>query len=202
MATAKKGRRFRVRKVHGNSVIYVRCGIGLVNAAAAAAAQQMLDVFKITRVVHFGIVGNASNSMSIGDVTIPKQFVNTGLWNWLLGHMGYSTEQFFLESGKPNNPQSLLWAEINPCMRGECLLKKPKLVLGLKGSTANTCVDNAAYRTSLSNGFSVIVIRGLSDLAGATDQNLIVVFGPLAALNVAKAEIQFVKILPGHVSQM
>ncbi|KAL7252816.1 hypothetical protein ACSBR1_007388 [Camellia fascicularis] len=142
-----KGRRFRVGKVHGKSVMYVRCGIGLVNAAAAAAAQQMLDVFKIIRVVHFCIAGNANNSKSIGDVTIPKQFVNCGLWDWLkpngtlgtsdkahlefgnynlpkgeakgeevnneLGRMGYSTEQFFSESGKPNNPQSLLWAEIN-----------------------------------------------------------------------------------------
>ncbi|CAL5363410.1 unnamed protein product [Camellia sinensis] len=238
----------------------------------------MLDVFKIIRVVQFRIAGNANNSKFIGDVTIPKQYFNCGLWDWLkpngtlgtsdkghlefgnynlpkgeakgegevnneLGRMGYSTEQFFSESGKPNNPQSLLWAEINSnllkfasnleespnaksislycvvwcgfylqlirqkqleqgmeleqCLNSsECLPKKPKLVLGLKGSTPNT------FMTSLSNGFPVIVIRGLSDLAWATDQNLIVVFGPLAALNVAKAEIQFVKILPGYASQM
>ncbi|KAF5959347.1 hypothetical protein HYC85_000556 [Camellia sinensis] len=225
-----RGRRFRVGKVRGKSVIYVRWGIGLVNAAAAAAAQQMLDVFKIIRVVHFRIAGNANNSKSIGDVTIPKQYFNCGLWDWLLddcgkkpngtlgtsdkahlefgnynlpkgeakgegevnnelGRMGYSTEQFFSESGKPNNPQSLLWAEINfnllkfasnleespnaksislycvgmeleQCLNSsECLPKKPKLVLGLKGSTPNTCVDNAACRAFLFKTFHLLIWR-------------------------------------------
>lgn len=51
---------------------------------AAAATQQMLDVFDISGIVHFGIAGNANNSMSIGDVIIPKQFIHTGLWDWMV----------------------------------------------------------------------------------------------------------------------
>ena len=51
---------------------------------AAAATQQMLDLFNITGIVHFGVSGNLNDSMSIGDVTIPKQFADTGLWNWLV----------------------------------------------------------------------------------------------------------------------
>lgn len=43
----------------------------------------------------------------------------------------------------------------------------------------------------------MIVIRGLSDLAGAQrGKNVIDLFGPLAALNTANVVIQFVKSLP------
>ncbi|KAL7215268.1 hypothetical protein ACSBR1_027434 [Camellia fascicularis] len=253
------GRRFRVGKLHGKKVIYVRCGVGMMNAAATT--QQMLDLFDITGIVHFGIAGNVNNSMSIGDVTIPKQFAHTGIWDWLklngtlgtndvadlkigsynvpkmqginlLGQIGYSYEEFFSESGKPDTAQPLLWLqitrkwlqfaaslegmELEQCVNSSvCLPQKPKLVVGLRGSTANIFVDNAAYRdflfntfqvssadmesaavvmTSKSNGYPVIVIRGLSNLAGGQPgQNSIDILGPLAALNAAKAVIQFVK---------
>ncbi|KAK9283071.1 hypothetical protein L1049_011300 [Liquidambar formosana] len=259
------GRRFRIGKIHGKRVIYVRCGVGMVNAAAAT--QQMLDLFDVIGIVHFGIAGNANNSMSIGDVTIPSQVAHTGIWDWLkpnetlapshvahldfgnynapkgkeinqLGRIGYSHEQFFSESGEPNTARPLFWAQISQhwlqlaanleameliqCVNSSlCLPQKPKLVVGLRASTANIFVDNAAYRdflirtfqissvdmesaavvTSLSNGFPVIVIRGLSDLAGGQPgKNSIQVFGPLAALNAAKAVIQFIKSLPGNAS--
>lgn len=51
---------------------------------AAATTQQLLDMFNIVGIIHFGIAGNANDSMSIGDVTIPAKFVNTGLWDWLV----------------------------------------------------------------------------------------------------------------------
>ncbi|KAL6328269.1 hypothetical protein AAG906_034412 [Vitis piasezkii] len=260
------GRRFRIGKVHGRKVIYVRCGVGMVNAAAAT--QQMLDLFDIMGIVHFGIAGNANNSMSIGDVTIPKQFAHTGIWDWLkpngilpsddvahldigsynvpkggvnlLGRIGYSYEQFFSETGKPDAAQPLVWAkisqrwlrlaaklegmELQQCVNSSnCLPQKPKLVVGLRGSTSNIFVDNAAYRdflfqtfhvssvdmesaavamTTLSNGFPVIVIRGLSDLAGGqAGQNSIRIFGPLAALNAAKVVVQFIRTLSDDLSQ-
>lgn len=132
-----------------------------------------------------------------------------------------------------------------------CLPQKPQLVVGLRGSTANIFVDNAAYsdflfqtfrvssvdmessavvmvsisyscmihftkkkkknsfsptkvanklwwfwQTSLSNGFPVIVIRGLSDLAGGqSGHNSIDTFGSLAAINACKVVVQFIKQL-------
>lgn len=69
-------------KINGKKVVFVRCGVGMTNAAAAT--QQMLDLFDVTGIVHFGISGNLNDSMSIGDVTIAKQFAHTGLWNWLV----------------------------------------------------------------------------------------------------------------------
>ncbi|KAK4835829.1 hypothetical protein QYF36_015056 [Acer negundo] len=255
------GRRFFVGKVNGTKAIFVKCGVGPVNAAATT--QQLLDHFDLKGIIHFGIAGNVNNSMSIGDVSIPKQLADTGKWDWLnpnatwdpsiyvaeldfvnynepyfngsnnlLGHLGYETEQFFSESGDPNTPQLLLWAqvsedwlqvaatnlegiELEQCLNSSlCLPEKPKLVVGLSGSTANMFVDNAAYRdflfhnfnvtsadmessavvmTSLSNGLPVIVIRGLSDLAGRqSGKNAYATFGPLAARNTAKAVVEFI----------
>ncbi|KAH7547805.1 hypothetical protein ACOSQ2_033310 [Xanthoceras sorbifolium] len=252
------GRRFWVGKVNGKKVICVRCGDGMVNAAATT--QQMADLFDVKGIVHFGIAGNVNSSMSIGDVTIPKQFADTGLWDWLnpnatldssyvgelefesynvpncngsnlLGRLGYDSEQFYSESGDPNTPQSLLWAQVSKdwlqvaaslegmelerCVNSTlCLQEKPKLVVGLSGSTSNIFVDNGAYSdflfhtfkvssadmessavvmTSLSNGLAVIVIRGLSDLAGRQKgHNSHETFGSLAAHNSAKALVQFI----------
>ncbi|KAJ4720670.1 bark storage protein A-like [Melia azedarach] len=193
------GRRFRLGKINGKKVIYVRCGVGMVNAAAAT--QQMLDLFDITGIIHFGIAGNVNNSMSIGDVTIPKQFAHTGIWDWLnpnakldpnyvahldiesynipkghgsnlLGHIGYNSEQYFSESGDPDSAKPLLWAPISEhwlqvaanlqgitleqCVNSTlCLPEKPKLVVGLRGSTANIFIDNAAYRNFLFKGHGI-----------------------------------------------
>ncbi|KAG6677505.1 hypothetical protein I3843_14G029600 [Carya illinoinensis] len=245
---------------------------------AAAATQQMLDLFDIKGIVHFGIAGNVNDSLSIGDVTIPKQFAHTGIWSWLnpsapsipdavahldvarynvpkgeganlLGSFAYHSEQFFSELGKPNTARPLVWAqtsqqwldlaanlegmELQQCVNSSlCLPKKPKLVVGLRGSSANIFVDNAAYRdflirnfgvssvdmesaavvmkttnragdftfsfqTSLSNGFPVVVIRGLSDMAGGqSGENAIQIFGSLAAQNAVKVVVQFIKTLP------
>ncbi|KAM6584313.1 hypothetical protein CsatB_011315 [Cannabis sativa] len=254
------GRRFRVGNVYGKRVIYVKCGVGLINAAATT--QQMLDVFNMRGIIHFGIAGNINDSMSIGDVTIPKEFADTGIWDWLnpnatvdstdiagldvknynvpeggenlLGHIGFNFEQFYSNSGKPNTAQPMVWAQVNQhwlhvasklegmelkqCVNSTlCLEKKPKLVVGLRGSTSNIFVDNAAYRdflfqtfqvsssdmesfavvmTSLSNGFPVLVIRGLSDIAGGQEgTNTIELFGSLAALNTANSVIRFLKEL-------
>ncbi|XP_034929415.1 bark storage protein A isoform X2 [Populus alba] len=262
------GRRYRVGKINGKKVVFVRCGVGMTNAAAAT--QQMLDLFDVTGIVHFGISGNLNDSMSIGDVTIAKQFAHTGLWNWLnpngtmdpadvaylevgsynvpegdgvnlLGQIGYSTEQLFSVSREPNTAVSLWWMEVSQqwlqlarslegmelerCVNSSlCLPEKPKLVVGLNGATSNIFLDNAAYRdflfqtfevsssdmessavvmTCLSNGFPVIVIRGLSDLAGAeSGDNAIHTFGSLAALNAAEAVLEFISKLPGYNSPL
>nr|BAH56816.1 AT4G24350 [Arabidopsis thaliana] len=104
----------------------------------AAATQQMIDVFNVKGIVHFGIAGNMNNSMSIGDVSIPKQITNAGLWDWLnpdkvkgvediayldvgnynvpkgdgdneLGSIGYNYEQLYSVTGHINAPQNVFW---------------------------------------------------------------------------------------------
>ncbi|KAJ8759192.1 hypothetical protein K2173_004199 [Erythroxylum novogranatense] len=231
---------------------------------AAAATQQMLDVFDMKGIVHFGIAGYSNSSMSIGDVSIPKQVAHTGIWDWLnpddvlpsndvahldfgsynvpkgdgvnlLGRIGYSNEQLFSVSGKANTETEIFWLQISHewlqfsaglegmelerCVNSSlCLPQQPKVVVGLKGSTANIFMDNAAHRdflyqtfavssvdmessavvmTSLSNGYPVIVIRGLSDFVGSQKgRNTFHTYRSLAALNAAKVVVQFIAKLP------
>ncbi|KAL8533241.1 hypothetical protein ACS0TY_009573 [Phlomoides rotata] len=257
------GRRFRVGKVEGKKVIYLRCGVGMVNAAAAT--QQMVDLFDVYGLIHFGVSGNTNSSLSIGDVIIPKEFANTGLWDWLkpnatvsstivakldvenynmpkggnnsLGRIANRPEQFYSEAGVPNTFQQKVWFQVTSkwlqlattlqgmqleqCVNSSiCLDDMPKVVVGLKGCTANIFLDNGAYRdflfqtfgvsssdmestavlmTSLSNDFPIIVFRGLSDLAGGQNgTNVIDLFQSLASSNVAKVVLQFIKLLSAH----
>jgi len=54
----------------------------------------------------------------------------------------------------------------------------------------------------LSNGIPVIVIRGMSDLAGGqSGENAMDTYGSLAALNTAKAVLKFISKLPGYNSR-
>lgn len=69
--------------------------------------------------------------------------------------------------------------------------ENPKLNVGLA----------LGMQTSVSNGYRILVIRGLSDLAGGqSGHNAIQTFGSLAARNTAKVVVQFLKELkPWHL---
>ena len=49
---------------------------------AGITTQLLLDFFRIRGVVNYGIAGNANDALNIGDITIPKYWAHTGLWNW------------------------------------------------------------------------------------------------------------------------
>ncbi|KAG6498728.1 hypothetical protein ZIOFF_038450 [Zingiber officinale] len=49
---------------------------------AGISTQLLLTLFDVKGVVHFGIAGNANSDLQIGDVTIPRRWAHTGLWNW------------------------------------------------------------------------------------------------------------------------
>ncbi|KAH9328921.1 hypothetical protein KI387_001029 [Taxus chinensis] len=194
------GRRYRIGTIYGKRVIYVRCGIGILNAGVTT--QLLADLFNIVGVVHFGIAGNANNSLSIGDVTVPKYVAHTGVLEWLkangkeeankvgdlkvgdydvpqgkktnrLGKISYVPEEFYRETGKPNIPEDLFWAETSldwfehasklleglklvSCLnKTACLPRPAKMVYGQRASTADIFVDNGAYREFLVRHFHV-----------------------------------------------
>lgn len=193
------GRRYRIGTIYGKKVVYVRCGVGMLNAGVTT--QTLADLFNIVGVVHFGIAGNANNSLSIGDVTVPKYVGHTGLWEWLkingkedpdnigklnvgdynvpqgkrtnlLGKITYETEEFYSESGKPDTPEELLWAETSSdwfkianklkglklvsCLnKTACLPRPANIVFGHRASSANIFVDNGSYREFLVRHFHV-----------------------------------------------
>ncbi|KAH9323720.1 hypothetical protein KI387_018359, partial [Taxus chinensis] len=193
-------RRYRIGTIYGKRVIYVRCGFGILNAGVTT--QTLADLFNIVGVVHFGIAGNANNSLSIGDVTIPKYVAHTGVWEWLkandqeeankvgdlnvgdfnvpqgkeinlLGKISYVPAEFYSETGKPNIPEDLLWAETSldwfehaskllkglklvSCLnKTVCLPRPAKMVYGQRASSADIFVDNGAYREFLVRHFHV-----------------------------------------------
>ncbi|GLJ53348.1 hypothetical protein SUGI_1137530 [Cryptomeria japonica] len=61
-------------------VIVVMTGLGMTNAGITT--QLLLTLFRVKGVVHYGIAGNGNSDYHIGDVTIPRQWAHTGLWNW------------------------------------------------------------------------------------------------------------------------
>ncbi|KAH0935751.1 hypothetical protein HID58_012868, partial [Brassica napus] len=74
------GRRFRFGKISNQRVVIVMTGLGMVNAGVAT--QLLVSLFRLKGVLHYGIAGNADVNLEIGDVTIPKYWAHSGLWNW------------------------------------------------------------------------------------------------------------------------
>jgi nucleoside phosphorylase len=74
------GRRFHFGTIEGTKVIAVMCGLAMLNSGITT--QQLLDFFYVTRVIVFGIAGNANPNLSVGDTTVAKYWAHTGLWNW------------------------------------------------------------------------------------------------------------------------
>ncbi|KAF6164447.1 hypothetical protein GIB67_025273, partial [Kingdonia uniflora] len=186
------GRRFRFGTIEGKNVILVMTGLAMINAGITT--QLLLSLFDIDGVVHYGIAGNANPSLNIGDVTIPKYWSHTALWNW----------------------QAL---KLEGCLNSTtCLSHEPKVVTVDRGASASIFLDNAAYRSFIYNKFNVspvdmesasvaliclqqrvpfIAIRALSDLAGggSAESNEANIFISLATNNSVTVVIEFIKNL-------
>ncbi|KAI5069159.1 hypothetical protein GOP47_0015460 [Adiantum capillus-veneris] len=74
------GRRFHVGEVAGRRVLAVMTGLGMLNTGITT--QLLLTYFDISGVLHYGIAGNADDELNIGDITIPRYWAHTGLWEW------------------------------------------------------------------------------------------------------------------------
>ncbi|KAH7538437.1 hypothetical protein FEM48_Zijuj03G0199300 [Ziziphus jujuba var. spinosa] len=157
-------------------------------------------------IVHYGIAESSNDSLSLGDVSVPNYVPFTSSWKWkefksrkgkypelkfgdfnfptkgdnLLGKIEFTSEELY-SSGKPMQE---LQQYVNET---DFLPETPQVIFGLRVSTADIYLDNAAYReflfkvfkvstvdeesaavvmTCLSNGVPSIVFRGISDLAG------------------------------------
>lgn len=244
------GRIFHIGRIRDVDVIYVMSGQRRLNAGITV--QILLDVFDIWGIVHYGIAGSANDSMSFGDVSIPKFVAFTGSWKWTKTEKekGESTELSFGAFNFPKEGKNLLskvlfkpeemysvnksmeevfWLQVNPtwfqlaeqlkdlvlqqCVNETyCLPETPKVVCGLKASTADVFVDNAAYRTflfkelevstvdeesaavmmtAMSLGVPVAVFRGVSDLAGGEDK-VSTSLSHLASKNALKVALEFI----------
>eukprot|EP00250_Pteridium_aquilinum_P034761 c8061_g1_i1 orf=108-1148(+) len=104
-----------------------------------------------------------------------------------------------------------------------CLSQAPQVVTVNRGASANTFLDNAAYRsflhdhfnvstfdeesasvalTCLTNNVSFIAFRALSDLAGGSNStNEVNIFLNLASINAVVVLVQFIQILSDSIGQ-
>lgn len=157
----------------------------------------------------------------------------------LLGKIEFTPQQVY-SSGKPM--RELFWLPIEPtwftlaynqlqdlklqqCVNETyCLLEIPKVVYGLKASSADVFVNNAAYRqflfssfnistvdeessaivmTSITNGVPCIVFRGVSDMAGGKRKFESVGSGSLytlASVNALTVAIEFIALFSSAIS--
>ncbi|KAI4380019.1 hypothetical protein MLD38_006254 [Melastoma candidum] len=74
------GRRFRFGRLENKKVIIVMTGLSMLNAGVTT--ELLVTLFKVEGVLHYGIAGNANPDLEIGDVTIPRYWAHSGLWNW------------------------------------------------------------------------------------------------------------------------
>ena len=49
---------------------------------AAVTVQTLIDVFGVSGIVHYGTAGSSNDSLSFGDVSVPKLVAYTGAWTW------------------------------------------------------------------------------------------------------------------------
>jgi adenosylhomocysteine nucleosidase len=109
--------------------------------------------------------------------------------------------------------RSLQGVEFSSCHAGQCLARKPKLMIGGNGVSGQAFVDNAAFRhytfqtfganvldmesaavgmVAYSNAVPYIVFRSLSDLAGGGEgENQMTTFMGIAADNSARVMLAF-----------
>ncbi|KAG2608920.1 hypothetical protein PVAP13_4KG005600 [Panicum virgatum] len=242
------GRRFHIGSIRGVNVIYALTGQRRLNAAVTV--QTLIDVFSVSGIVHYGTAGSSNDSMSFGDVSVPKLVAYTGAWTWkfrspkessaelsfgeyntpnggenLLGSLKFRNEELY-SVGKPMEevfwlPVDSAWFKIaeqlkvklERCNDTFCLPTTPQVVYGLKGSSADMFLDNAEYRkflfkefgvstvdeesaavvmTTTSPGVPVIVIRGVSDLAGGEPTWSSTSLMNLASINALKVAVEFI----------
>ncbi|XP_024045043.1 bark storage protein A [Citrus clementina] len=107
--------------------------------------------------------------------------------------------------------------ELRRCLNDTyCLPETPKVIVGLRGSTADIFLDNAAYReflfkqfnvstvdeesaaivmACLSNAVPSIVFRGVSDLGGGSDRLLSISRISLASVNALRVAAEFIALI-------
>lgn len=73
-STTHAGLEFFEGTLHGQPVVVVRSGIGMVNSAACT--QILIDKFNVDAVINTGVAGSLDAKMDIGDVLIAESAVN------------------------------------------------------------------------------------------------------------------------------
>lgn len=188
--------------------------VGVPHSFAFTSSWKWLD---------FGSTETSEKELKFGTFNLPQPGEN------LLERIQFTPVQLF-SNGK--DMQELFWfpvdahwynlatqlqgVKLQRCLNETaCLPKEPKVVFGLRGSTANVFMSNlgfakflhkefsistvdeesaAVLHTSLSNGVPCIVFRGVSDVAGG-EKLALAGLSSLAAINSFNVAAKFVQLI-------
>lgn len=171
----------------------------------------------------FGSTEKSEDELNFGAFNLPQAGEN------LLERVQFTPVQLFSDK---KAMQEQFWFQVDPhwynlatqlqglqlqrCLNETaCLPREPKVVFGLRGSTANVFMSNLAYakflyekfgisiadeesaavvHTSLSNGVPCVIFRGVSDVAGG-EKLALQGLSALAATNSFKVAAKFVELI-------
>lgn len=208
---------------------------GVVHYGTAGSANDSLSIGDVSILKDVAITGSWKwmefkseegelPKLKFGDFNLPTAGDN------LLARIEFTPEELY-SNGKPM--EEMFWLPVDPkwfnisvqlqdlelqqCVNEtSCLPEMPKVVHGLRGSTADIFVDNAAYNkflfnkfnvstvdeessaivmTSISNGVPSIVFRGISDMAGSGVKLSSMSTSSLAATNALTVAVEFIALI-------
>ncbi|XP_050224484.1 bark storage protein B-like [Mercurialis annua] len=94
------GRTFHVGTIKGSTVVYVKTGEGIINAAACV--QFLIDTFGVHGIIHYGSAGTVDDTLlKVGDIVLVGQVAYTGSFNW----KSFETKKGQLKFGSYNYPE-------------------------------------------------------------------------------------------------
>nr|BAG15856.1 vegetative storage protein [Bruguiera gymnorhiza] len=100
---ALAGRTIHIGSIGTANVLYATTGGSTINAAVLT--QAVLDAFSVRLIINFGSAGAINNSISIGDVVVPKRVAFTGNFNWLKYRTMETRVRGQLKIGDYNTPE-------------------------------------------------------------------------------------------------
>lgn len=200
------GADFYIGKMHGQSVIAARCGIGKVNAAICA--QVLIDMYAIDYCVNVGVAGALNRELNIGDVIISKDAIQHDFDASAVGDPVGSIPRLDV-SYFPADPELTRIAEES----GREVLKSEKTLVGRVATgdvfvsdiekkkhiwqlTRADCVDMegaAVAQTCYLNRIPFVIIRAVSDKADKSASGDFRAFLERVSINAANIVEQLVK---------
>ncbi|KAK9187267.1 hypothetical protein WN944_018659 [Citrus x changshan-huyou] len=157
-------RRFRVGKLNGKKAINVTCGSGITYKLSSSSSSWRNPNAKLN--------SNYAANLDVNNYNVPK-----GHGSNHLGHIGYNSEQLFPSQGSlmmlcpccGSQSMSSGWLKLAANLRADIFVENAAYAnfLFQNFKVSSTDMESAAVvMTSLLNGFPMIVIHRLSDLAG------------------------------------
>uniref|UniRef100_A0A2P2PIP0 Vegetative storage protein n=1 Tax=Rhizophora mucronata TaxID=61149 RepID=A0A2P2PIP0_RHIMU len=97
------GRTIHIGTIYAANVLYLTTGGSTINAGIIT--QAVIDAFSVRLIINFGSAGAINDSLSVGDVAIPKRVAFTRNINWLKYGTLDARVRGHLKIGKYNTPQ-------------------------------------------------------------------------------------------------